>query len=229
MEDFYIDFHAHILPGADHGSSCVSVSEKQLAMARKARISHIVATPHYYPDRHSARDFFVRRNAAFKELSAIPDRGVEIILGAEVMLCNGLQNLPELELLCVGKSGTILIEMPYKSWTKKFIDTLIRIKAERSLNIILAHVERYEAPAVEELFSLGLRGQINAAALKCPLRRRRIFGWIDRGSVIALGSDIHGTGGAYRDYSRAVRLLGERGRILQQSMKKIICEKERIR
>jgi len=229
MEDFYIDFHAHILPGADHGSDGLSTSEIQLGMAKKARISHIVATPHYYPDRHAAPDFLAKRNRAFEELASFSDKSIEIIRGAEVRLCERLQNLPELDLLCVGESRAILIEMPYEKWTDSCIDTLIRIKAERSLDIILAHVDRYAARAAEELFSLGLRGQINASALGNPFKLRQIFGWIDSGAAIALGSDIHGTGRAYKDYSRAMRILGERGRILQQSMRKIIYESARER
>ncbi|MEE3459824.1 MAG: CpsB/CapC family capsule biosynthesis tyrosine phosphatase, partial [Candidatus Faecousia sp.] len=41
-----IDFHAHILPGADHGSDGLETSLRQLALAEEAGVDTIVATPH---------------------------------------------------------------------------------------------------------------------------------------------------------------------------------------
>ena len=39
-----IDFHAHIIPHADHGSSSVESAIKQLEEAKKAEVDYIVAT-----------------------------------------------------------------------------------------------------------------------------------------------------------------------------------------
>ena len=62
------DFHAHILPNADHGSSSVQNSVFQLSMAGKCGVSRIVATPHFYPHKESVCDFVKRRNESYKEL-----------------------------------------------------------------------------------------------------------------------------------------------------------------
>ena len=40
------DFHAHILPGADHGSDGMETSLTQLALAEAAGVDTIIATPH---------------------------------------------------------------------------------------------------------------------------------------------------------------------------------------
>ena len=56
-----IDFHAHILPGADHGSDGLETSLRQLALAEEAGVDTIVATPHFYPQSDSFSEFLRRR------------------------------------------------------------------------------------------------------------------------------------------------------------------------
>lgn len=53
MIDLSLDYHAHILPGCDHGSSSVAMSLKQIDMAKAAGIKTICATPHFYPHKES--------------------------------------------------------------------------------------------------------------------------------------------------------------------------------
>ena len=48
-----VDFHAHVLPCADHGSSSVSTSLSQLSYAKGAGVKRIIATPHFYPHKHT--------------------------------------------------------------------------------------------------------------------------------------------------------------------------------
>lgn len=47
MIDLSLDYHAHILPGCDHGSSSVDMSLKQINMAKEAGVQTICATPHF--------------------------------------------------------------------------------------------------------------------------------------------------------------------------------------
>ena len=188
MNGKYIDFHSHILPGADHGSEGIEVSARQLELAETAKVGCIVATPHFYPYSQSIESFLEIREKAFEELLAAKTCNIEIITGAEVLLCEGLHNLPELESLKIGASRTILIEMPEPPWSARLIDTLISIIADRKLDI----VSRARRPGtrkknVEELFSQGLRGQLNASALHIMVGRGKINKWIDSGSVVALG------------------------------------------
>ncbi len=223
MKGNYIDFHAHILPGADHGCDCAETALRQLEAAQAAGISCIVATPHFYPERHSTTSFFERRDEALALVESLGS-SVKIVPGAEVRLCEGLDALPELKMFGIGESGNILIEMPQEPWTARLIDSLLRTRSERRLNVILAHVERYSPEEIEELFRLNIKGQINASALVSLTRRGRYYKWIDGGFVNALGSDVHGTGGAYKDYSRAMLILGGRGEMLQKSMNDLMLK-----
>lgn len=57
MIDLTLDYHAHVLPGCDHGSDGVETSRKQLAMAAVAGIRTVCATPHFYPHKESIPSF----------------------------------------------------------------------------------------------------------------------------------------------------------------------------
>ena len=48
-----IDFHAHILPGVDHGSNSVEISDFQLKLAAESMIDTVIATSHFYPHKES--------------------------------------------------------------------------------------------------------------------------------------------------------------------------------
>lgn len=56
--DLTLDYHAHVLPGCDHGSDSVETSRKQLAMAAAARVRTVCATPHFYPHKESIPSFY---------------------------------------------------------------------------------------------------------------------------------------------------------------------------
>ena len=56
------DFHSHVLPGIDDGSTDVAESIALLRMEAEQGIRHVVATPHFYP-RHDSPERFLNRRA----------------------------------------------------------------------------------------------------------------------------------------------------------------------
>ena len=204
-----LDFHAHILPGADHGSDGLETSLRQLALAEEAGVDVIVATPHFYPQSDDFGHFLQKRHRTFETLLAHYQGPIRILPGAEVHMCVGLDHLEGLERLCVRGTSVMLCELPFHSYPGGLTETFERMM-DRGIVPVLAHVDRYDPIQIENLFSLGLLGQLNAEPLSHRFHRRRFLPWIDRGSVVAFGSDIHGTAIGYTQVRKAVDFLGPR-------------------
>lgn len=206
-----VDFHAHILPGADHGSDSVKTSIAQLKLASDYGVKRIIATPHFYPHRHTLERFLKRRQNSMDALSQEYDSSFPVVkLGAEVLLCEGLDNFDGLEQLCIAGTKTILIELPFADFRTEYCYTVENI-IDLGYDVVLAHVDRYPQNNIEQLRSVGVnKFQINATSLTTLFKKKHLFNWIDKGFVAALGSDIHGTDAkAYKCFNKAVSLLGD--------------------
>ena len=226
-----VDFHAHILPNADHGSSSLECSMKQVAYAMRKGIREIVATPHFYPHRHDVDKFLQRRKHAYKTLThAVRDQygddAPKIRLGAEVLLCPGIENLGELDALCIEGTRVLLLELPFHSLSADEKVTVSRL-IKMGYTILLAHVDRYQAEDIEFLVAKGARMQLNAEALSHFITPAMVASWIEQDLIYALGSDIHDEDDkAYARFVRAERKLKrylpqlhERARALLQPTK----------
>nr|MBE6545788.1 histidinol-phosphatase [Oscillospiraceae bacterium] len=214
----YIDFHAHILPGADHGSSSIEESLCQLRFALDYGIDRIVATPHFYPHAHTVDSFLETRDNAYRALSESNDTGVDVRLGAEVLICQGLENLPELDKLFISGTNSLLLELPIPDFEKGYFDSVSEM-TKQGIDVILAHADRYPISTVEKMLCAGARLQLNASSLLGLFKRREIYSMIEEKKVVALGSDIHGRDKkAYRDYAKAMKKIGHNAEyIIEQS------------
>ena len=112
--DLSLDYHAHILPGCDHGSDGLATSLKQVEMAASAGVKTICATPHFYPHKESVESFLRRRKkTAGLLLRELPENAPLIQLGAEVLICDGMERLDGLNRLCREGTNELLLEMPF--------------------------------------------------------------------------------------------------------------------
>lgn len=206
--DLTLDYHAHILPGCDHGSDGPATSLKQLALAASAGIQTICATPHFYPHRESIASFLERRTETARLLAAAaPADAPRIQLGAEVLICDGMERLEELPRLCREGTDELLLEMPFYAWPESIWETLYRLHERWDLRIVLAHADRYRPEDILLLVQEGIPLQLNAECLAKPLHRKRYLDWVEAGYVKHLGSDIHMLGSGYRDLEKCRRLL----------------------
>ena len=215
-----IDFHSHILPGVDHGSSSITTSLAQLDLAVGVGIKSIVSTSHFYPHHHTVKNFLEKRNSAYEVLAGEKaESHPEIILAAEVLLCEGLEKLPQLESLAIADSGYILLEIPFNNCSPEIVDTARRINSNPNTKVILAHADRYSSKYVEEFLEFGAKIQLNATAFAGFFTPAHIKSYLDRDLVVALGSDIHGPDPrAYKYYLKAKKKLGAHfDRIMQHS------------
>ncbi len=187
-----VDFHSHILPGADHGSLNLETSLYQIAEAKKNGINRIIATSHFYPTAHSVESFLSRRDEAYRLLAcAMPSDSPAIRLGAEVLICDGIEDLPGLERLFIKGTNTILLELPFSEFTEKYCDSVYTLRS-RNVNVVIAHADRYSTEVIDMMLDVGAKLQLNSGSLLTFFKRRTLYDWLDRGMVIALGSDIHG-------------------------------------
>lgn len=206
------DFHAHVLPGADHGSDSLETSLTQLRKAQAAGVDEIFATPHFYVDQNPIDKFLERRERCFDELqNAIIQKNIPIKLhkSAEVTLELGLSKMPNLEKLCIENTSYMLLEMPigiaWKPWVYASIDEM----RDRGIEPILAHIERYDPKSLERVFDYDVKTQINGRSLfNGFFARRKIMSYVNEKSVHFIGSDVHTDGKQYEYLAKAAKLLG---------------------
>lgn len=206
-----IDFHTHILPGMDDGCVDVEMSLGQLKLAADHEIDVMIATSHFYPHAESVESFLRRREDAWKELQAKRVNENPVIkLGAEVLICNGIERMEGIESLCVEQSNVLLAEMPFiYPWDPKLIQTVLKLREEKGLEVILAHGERYPRKEIEALMEKGFFIQLNVAATAKRIPSSFVRHSIKRGYVAALGSDLHGQDDNYKQFTRSMLQWGE--------------------
>ena len=221
-----VDFHAHVLPCADHGSSSVSTSLSQLSYAKGAGVKRIIATPHFYPHKHTLEKFLKRRNDAYEALKKeMPADAPKIKLGAEVLVCEGFENFQGIEDLCIQGTKTLLLELPFSDFRSAYCDVASAL-IQRGFDIVLAHVDRYPEESIDRMQDAGVsKFQLNAQSLAGIFKKKHLLKWVDEGLVIALGSDIHDADkSAYKKFTKAVKALGTNAERIARESDKIFGE-----
>ena len=211
-----IDFHTHILPKADHGSDSMETTLKQIELSELVGVDTLIATPHFYPHMHRIESFLEKRENSFCELKNSSE--VDVILAAEVLLCEGLNRLKGLESLTISNTKALLIELPFSTFKREYENAVEDLISD-GFDVVLAHADRYPKENIERLIPLGVKLQLNASSLSGMFTKKHLIEWIDKGLVIGLGSDIHmADKKAYTAYAKAKAKLGVRfDKIMQRS------------
>ena len=218
-----VDFHSHILPSVDHGSLDLDSSLKQLNLAKKHSVKRIMATPHFYPNIHTLSKFLDIRAEAVALLKKNSEQSLpEFKVGAEVLICEGLDRFPGLDMLCFQNTKYIMLELPFIDFTEEYAISAGAI-ADMGYNVILAHADRYDKEIVEIMLDYGVNSlQLNPYALASPFKRKHIYKWLEDGLVSAIGSDLHGTSAkAYRKLAVAKKKIQEFLPAIKKSSDKI--------
>lgn len=194
-----IDFHSHILPGLDDGSRSPEESLTMLRLEAQQGISHVIATPHFYPQ-HDTPEHFLRKRAEAEAIlrreigaqSGLPD----FTVGAEVYYFSGMSNSEVLSELTIGQSKYILIEMPAAPWSDAMYRELEELCSKQGLIPIIAHVDRYFGRfrtygIPERLADLPVLVQANAAFFLRGSTSRMAFRMLRQQKIHFLGSDCH--------------------------------------
>ena len=189
---YEIDFHAHILPGMDHGSGSNETSRKQLDMAKAAGVKTICATSHFYPHMESVESFLEKRQICYERLKEVllPD-DPKIILGGEVLVCEGMETMPDLNKLCLEGTDLLLLEMPFMKWSRGVVETTENLCMRDDIRIIVAHADRYPVSSIKWFIDNKIKLQLNMDCFSDFFRRKTYSNWAKKGYAEFLGSDIH--------------------------------------
>ena len=188
-----IDFHAHILPNADHGSDGLQTSLDQLKLLHNTGVDTVVATPHFYPHRHTCASFAEKITASCDTLSQRDGTAPNICLGAEVLYCDGIDHMEDLDGLCIKGTDLLLLELPTDVWERSLFDTVKQLT--KKYRVVLAHIDRYvhkQSEEIDFLLEMGALAQINASSLFSFSTKRKLKPYIEEGLIVALGTDLHG-------------------------------------
>ncbi len=189
-----IDFHAHILPHADHGSKSTKESLDQLAIMNRCGVDTVVATPHFYPNTASVSSFLELVNFSAERLAPQRTKTPNIIIGSEVLYCEGLDHMDQLDALCVRGTQVLLLELPISEWNSELFYTVERLT--HRFTVVLAHIDRYikkQSDEIARLLDMGALAQINATSLSSLSTRHKLSPLLTSDRVVALGSDLHKT------------------------------------
>ena len=225
-----IDFHAHILPGADHGSSGMEESLNQLALMHHVGVDTVVATPHFYPNQHKLDFFLSRVTSSAEKIAQRSPETPQICVGAEVLYCDGLNEMEHLDRLCIRGTDLLLLELPMDHWTREVFLTIEALL--RRYRVILAHIDRYVRFQAEEIgifLEMGALAQVNTDAFFSFTEKRKIAPFLRNGQIVALGSDLHNANKrTYERFYNATRRLGDETSDIMRRSAELLKNAERI-
>ena len=213
-----VDFHSHILPRMDDGSKSVEMSIEMLKMHAKQGISHVVATPHFYPQHDTPERFLARRAKAEialrEEMGKYPDLPT-LSLGAEVYYFPGISDSEGISELTIDGKRCILIEMPNGSWTDSMYRELEGLYVKQGLVPIVAHIDRY----IGRFRTYGIPGrlaqlpvlvQANAEFFLERKTSSMALRMLKQEKIHLLGSDCHNLSSRVPNLGGALELIESR-------------------
>ncbi len=198
-----IDFHSHILPKMDDGSSGTEESIKMLRMLSDSKVDHVVLTPHFYRQNENIQSFLERRSRSYERLCEAAEtvRGMpDFSLGAEVYFYPSLSSDPDFEKLCIEGTDYILLELPFERFHENFFSEITNFMNRCDKKIILAHAERYlsfgnKPEDIRRICKINrhIICQMNCSSIAESgiFERNRYLKMISDGLVSVIGTDAH--------------------------------------
>ena len=225
------DFHTHILPQMDDGSSSAEESLAMLREEMRQGVESLVLTPHFYPAKMDPQQFLQRRERSWETLQKAVEEAQakhsgaehpgaaetfpEMIPGAEVHYFEGIARTDGLSCMHLGNSRFLLLEMPFTRWTDRMITDVIELHHRADTRVILAHMERYLKYQHQDVWDTlrrqGILLQANASFFLDLRTRRKAVTLLKREYIHVLGSDCHNMD------TRPPRMAEARNRIREAS------------
>ena len=213
-----VDFHSHILPDIDDGSSSREMSIEMLHMEAQQGITHVVATPHFYAREDKLEHFLQRRDRAEQALRSEMEKHTdlpELLVGAEVSFFRGISESEFLHELKIRGTDSVLIEMPASPWNDAMFSELGAIWERQRLVPIIAHIDRYIGPwrsfrIPQRLALLPVLVQANAEAFTDRHFEKLMMRLLKGDAIHLLGSDCHDLAERKPNLADAVERIGSK-------------------
>ena len=213
-----IDFHSHILPNIDDGSSSFEESSDLLKEAFEAGFTKVISTSHYIEEYYEVIEE-ERKNLLKEVLEKTkilsPEKVPEVYLGSEIYVSSEIvELLKKSKASTINNSNYILFELPMNTrplYTKELVYKII----ENGYTPIIAHPERYsyvqnDIDFVQELYDMGTLFQANYGSiigLYGGKAKRTVKKLIQMDLIQFLGSDVHRKNSIYPKIPRILKKL----------------------
>ena len=212
-----IDFHTHILPRMDDGSSCSAQSVEMIRYAAQQGIDRFALTPHYYSEQESPQEFFLRRGVSANRLKEVlREQGirVQLLLGAEVSYFPGISRVDMLPKMCIENTNALLVEMPFCPWNSHMITELKIMREVQGIQPIVAHIDRYlvhqKSRVFRDLCENGIMLQANASFFNHKFSSAVAMRMLRKQLIQVLGSDCHNMQDRKPDLGMAISRIREK-------------------
>lgn len=212
-----IDFHSHIIPNIDDGSTSMKDTINMINEARQAGFTEIISTSHYI-QKYYDLDCFEREkilDIIKKKVSEKNEINIKLYLGSEIYFT------PEIiELIKNKKASTInstrylLFELPMNT-KPLFVKEMVYELMQNGYIPIIAHPERYtyvqeNIQYIEELAGMGALFQSNYGSIIGMYgnsAKKTLKKLLKNNLISFLGSDVHRTGQIYPKIPKALKKL----------------------
>lgn len=212
-----IDFHSHIIPNIDDGSTSMKDTINMINEARQAGFTEIISTSHYI-QKYYDLDCFEREkilDIIKKKVSEKKEINIKLYLGSEIYFT------PEIiELIKNKKASTInntrylLFELPMNT-KPLFVKEMVYELMQNGYIPIIAHPERYSYVQeniryIEELAGMGVLFQSNYGSIIGMYgnsAKKTLKKLLKNNLISFLGSDVHRTGQIYPKIPKALKKL----------------------
>lgn len=207
-----IDFHSHILPNIDDGSTSIEESIAILKEAKEAGFTKIISTSHYMNEYYECDE-----QKRIELLNQLKNHcyDIELYLGNEIYITDKIIELiKERKVSTINNSRYILIEFPMNYKAIDAENIIFKLLSNNYIPII-AHPERYkyvqeDIGYIEKLLDMGVLFQANYASiigLYGSKAQKAVKKLLKNNMIHFLGSDVHSINQIYPKMPKIMKKL----------------------
>lgn len=214
-----IDFHSHILPNIDDGSTSIGETINLIEEASKVGFTGIISTSHYIQgyyefDCHERKQLL---DIVQSKMQINNSLNLELYLGSEIYFSSEIIDLiKDKKASTINNTRYLLFELPMNT-KPLFVKELVYELIQNGYRPIIAHPERYsyvqdEIKYVRELANLGTLFQANYGSVLGMYgndAKKTLKKLLKDDLISFLGSDVHRTGQIYPKIPKALKKINK--------------------